>query len=102
MVSPKGKVPKGVRGGRGCSAEKNSVTILFSLQLLSMKKNDTLALKVQYYADPINYILFCVNLLYADENASPSVTRFHGSDEDIEGIQSGDHDLEENSGFNEE
>ena len=67
-----------------------------------MKKNDTLALKVHHYTDPITYILFCVNLLYADENVSVSVTRFHGSDEDIEGIHSGDHDLEENSGFNEE
>ena len=89
-------------GGGGVRLRKNSVTILFSLQLLSMKKNDTLALKVQHVADPITYILFCVNLLYADENASPSVTRFHGSDEDIESIHSGDHDLEENSGFNEE
>ena len=66
-----------------------------------MKKNDTLALKVSILRDQISYILFCVNLLYADENVSVSVTtRFQGSGSDA---GSGDQgSIEESSGISEE
>ena len=65
-----------------------------------MMKDDTLALKVSYLRDTISHILFCIHLLYADENVNVSVTtRFEGSGSDV---GSGDHDIEENGGFNEE
>ena len=64
-----------------------------------MKKDHTLALKARDVGDPITHILFCVNLLYADDNVNVSVTRFQGSDQDIKSIHSGDHNIEENNKF---
>ena len=59
-----------------------------------MKKDDTLALKVRDLRDTISHILFCVHLIYADENVNVSVTtRFEGSGSDV---GSGDHNIEEN------
>ena len=60
---------------------------LISLQLLSLREGETLAMNVRSYQDPIRYILFCVNLLYADDNASASVTRIRTFDQDNESIE---------------
>jgi len=66
--------------------------------LLSMRAKDTLALKSTYVRDTISNILFCVNLLYADDNISPSVTtRMEGSGNPI-----GDKDIQETSGLNDD
>ena len=64
----------------------NFFNCLISLQLLSLREGETLALNVRSYQDPIRYIIFCVNLLYADDNASASVTRIRTFDQDDESI----------------
>jgi len=68
--------------------------------LLSLKTDDTLALKMTR-SRPITRILFCINLLYADENVSVSVTnRIQASRN--ESIPIGDENIEESSALNEE
>ena len=66
-----------------------------SLQLLSLKEGDTLALKMTIYGDPISHIIFCVNLVYADDNISVSDTRIGSLDQDTENIRSDDHGINE-------
>ena len=65
----------------------NFFNCLISLQLLSLREGETLALNVRSYQDPIRYIIFCVNLLYADDNASASVTRIRTFDQDNDRIE---------------
>ena len=65
------------------------------LQLLSLKKGDTLALKMTIYGDPISHIIFCVNLVYADDNISVSDTRMGSLDQDTENIRSDVHGINE-------
>ena len=55
--------------------KKCQTEIFLHLQLLSLTKGSTLALRLDNYADPINHIVFCVNLLYVNDNARISVTR---------------------------
>ena len=45
------------------------------LQLLSLKKGSTLALRLDTYQETIYHIVFCVNLLYVNDNARISITR---------------------------
>ena len=66
-----------------------------SLQLLSLKQGDTLALKMTIYGDPISHIVFCVNLVYADDNISVSNTRIGSLDQDTEKIRSDVHSMNE-------
>lgn len=70
--------------------------------LLSLTKGSTLALRLDNYADPINHIVFCVNLLYVNDNARISVTRV-ASYEPINGtIHKRDSDIEEDGGLSKE
>jgi len=43
--------------------------------LLSLKKGSTLALRLDTYQETIYHIVFCVNLLYVNDNARISITR---------------------------
>ena len=40
------------------------------------------------YGDPISHIIFCVNLVYADDNISVSDTRIGSLEQDTENIRS--------------
>ena len=73
----------------------NFPTHCLSLQLLSLKEGDTLALKMTIYGDPISHIIFCVNLVYADDNISVSNTRMGSLDQDTENIRSDVHGINE-------
>ena len=59
-------------------------------------KGTTLALRVDYYQDQIQHIVFCVNLLYADDNARISVTRRASLEPFNATLHDGD--IKENSG----
>jgi len=67
--------------------------------LLSLTKGSTLALRLDNYADTIHHIVFCVNLLYVNDNARISVTRL-ASYEPINGtIHKRDSGIEEDGGL---
>ena len=68
--------------------------------MLSLKKDDELTLKAVQVDDAIENILFCVNLLYADDNLSVSVTtRLQASEKsDPNSTHVGDHDIGQDAG----
>ena len=68
--------------------------------MLSLKKDEELTLRASALGDTIDHILFCVTLLYADDNLSVSVTtRLQASEEsDPNSTHVGDHDIGQDAG----